>query len=44
MQFKMHKLQNENDKQKQIIKDYQTKFQKIANLIPQGLGSLELDN
>lgn len=44
MQFKMHKLQKENDKQKQIIKDYQTKFQKIANLIPQGLGSLELDN
>ena len=44
MQFKMRKLQNENDEQKQIIKDYQTKFQKIANLIPQGLGSLELDN
>ena len=44
MQFKMHKLQKENDNQKKKIKDYQNKFRKIANLIPQGLGSLELDN
>ena len=42
-QFKMYKLQKENVKQKQIIKDYQTFFRKIANLIQQGLDSLDLE-